>query len=47
VDVDLELGAVEEIVEVAAAVSMVETETSSRGSVIDEKKIVELPLNGR
>jgi hypothetical protein len=47
VDIELSLGGVSETVEVTAAVSMVETETSSRGSVIDEKKIVELPLNGR
>jgi Carboxypeptidase regulatory-like domain len=46
-DIDLEIGAISEQVEVTAGVPMVETETSSRGSVIDEKKIIELPLNGR
>src|SRR5262245_57337391 len=46
-DIDLEIGAISEQVEVTAGVPMVETETSSRGSVIDEKKIVDLPLNGR
>ncbi len=47
IDLDLEVGGVAETVEVTAAAPMVETETSSRGSVIDQKKIVELPLNGR
>jgi hypothetical protein len=42
VDIELELGAIAETVEVTAAVPMVESETSSRGSVIDERKIVEL-----
>jgi hypothetical protein len=46
-DIEMELGAISESVEVSESVPMVETETSSRGSVIDEKKIVELPLNGR
>src|SRR5262245_15383282 len=46
-DVEMELGAISETVEVSAAAPMLETETSSRGSVIDEKKIIELPLNGR
>jgi hypothetical protein len=47
VDIELSVGGVTETVEVTAAAPMIETETSSRGSVIDEKKIVELPLNGR
>src|SRR5215831_11868358 len=47
VDIQLELGAVEETIRVTAAAPLVETETSSRGSVIDRQKIVELPLNGR
>jgi Carboxypeptidase regulatory-like domain/TonB dependent receptor-like, beta-barrel len=46
-DIEMELGAISESVEVSESVPMVETETSSRGSVIDEKKIIELPLNGR
>src|SRR5262245_60239704 len=46
-DVEMALGAISESVEVSESVPMVETETSSRGSVIDEKKIIELPLNGR
>jgi len=38
IDIHLEVGAVAESVEVVEAAPMVETETSSRGSVIDEKK---------
>jgi hypothetical protein len=47
VDFTLQLGSIESVIEVTAAAPLLETETSSRGSVIDQKKIVELPLNGR
>jgi len=47
IDIELTIGGVSETVQVTEAAPMVETETSSRGSVIDQKKIVELPLNGR
>jgi hypothetical protein len=47
IDIRLDLGSVEEAVEVKAAGPLLETETSDRGSVIDRQKIVELPLNGR
>src|SRR5215204_4807295 len=47
IDVTLQTGAVSEAVEVRAATPLLETLTSSRGAVIDQKKIVELPLNGR
>jgi hypothetical protein len=47
VDIRLELGAMAETIEVIQAAPMIETESSARGSVIDQKKIVELPLNGR
>jgi hypothetical protein len=47
VDVSLQPGAVSETVAVTAAASLLESQTSSRGLVIDQKKIVELPLNGR
>jgi carboxypeptidase family protein/TonB-dependent receptor-like protein len=47
IDVTLQTGAVTEAVEVVAATPLLDTLTSSRGSVIDQKKIVELPLNGR
>jgi Carboxypeptidase regulatory-like domain/TonB dependent receptor len=47
IDVTLQAGQLTEMVEVAAAAPLLETQTSSRGSVIDQKKIVDLPLNGR
>jgi hypothetical protein len=46
-DMTLQPGDVTEAVEVTAAASLLQTETSSRGSVIDQRKIVDLPLNGR
>jgi hypothetical protein len=47
VDVQLSVGEVSERIQVTAAAPMLETETSARGAVIDQTKIVELPLNGR
>ncbi len=47
VDVMLQTGQVTEVVEVVGAASLLDSQTSSRGLVIDQKKIVELPLNGR
>jgi hypothetical protein len=47
VDIQLELGAIEQQVQVAAAISIIETDTASQGTVIDNRRIVELPLNGR
>ena len=47
VDIQLPVGPVSDTVEVSAEAAMLETETSSRGAVIDQTKIVELPLNGR
>jgi carboxypeptidase family protein len=47
IDVTLQAGAVSETVEVLSATSLLDTQTSSRGLVIDQKQIVELPLNGR
>ena len=46
-DVSLEVGAITESVQVSTAAPVLETESSSRGAVIDQTKIVELPLNGR
>jgi Carboxypeptidase regulatory-like domain len=43
----LEPGAVEQTVEVTGAAPLVDSSTSSLGQVIDNKKIVDLPLNGR
>ena len=47
VDLTMSVGQVLESVEVTAAVALVESDSSQRGQVIEEKKIVELPLNGR
>lgn len=47
VDLTLAVGQVVETVNVSAAVSLVESDSSQRSQVIEEKKIVELPLNGR
>jgi Carboxypeptidase regulatory-like domain len=47
IDIRLEIGAVEDMIRVTAAAPMLETETGSRGSVIDQQKMLELPLNGR
>ena len=46
-DIRMELGSVSEHVNVTAESPMLESETSARGVVIDTRKIVELPLNGR
>jgi hypothetical protein len=47
VDLTLQAGQVTEVVEVVGAASLLDSQTSSRGLVIDQKKIVDLPLNGR
>ncbi len=48
VDITLQLGAVTQTVEVSAGgVQLLETQTSSMGQVIQERPIVELPLDGR
>jgi Carboxypeptidase regulatory-like domain/TonB dependent receptor len=47
IDVRLDLGSVEETIEVTEASPLLHTETSERGSVIDQQKILGLPLNGR
>jgi Carboxypeptidase regulatory-like domain len=46
-DAALQTGNVTETVQVESAASLLQTDVSSRGSVIDERKIVNLPLNGR
>jgi hypothetical protein len=45
--VTLQPGEVREIVEVKEVTAALEAETSSLGQVIENKKILELPLNGR
>src|SRR5438270_13269767 len=47
VNVVLELGQVTETVEVMGAAPALQTDTSYLGQVVDSKKIVDLPLNGR
>jgi hypothetical protein len=47
INVVLKVGAVSEQVEVQANASMVETQNTSVGQVIDQRRVVDLPLNGR
>src|SRR5215831_20685458 len=46
-DINLQVGSVSETISVDASAAVLQTETSSVGTVIDAGKIVELPLNGR
>lgn len=47
VDFTLEVGTVSERVEVTAAAAQLNTTEASQGQVIDNKRVVELPINGR
>jgi hypothetical protein len=47
IDLPLNVGAVSDQVVVEAAASMVEAHTNSVGQVIDSRRVLELPLNGR
>lgn len=47
VPVTLEIGAVTEVVEVSGGTPLLEPNTSSLGTVMDSRKVEELPLNGR
>ena len=47
IDFALQIGSVTQAVEVASTAAMIDSETSTVGQVIDNKRIVELPLNGR
>jgi hypothetical protein len=47
IDITLDIGSVEETIDVRGALPLLHSETSARGLVIDQQKIVELPLNGR
>src|SRR5437016_1176862 len=47
VDLRLQIGAVNELVEVTGVVPLLQTETSSLGTIETEKRIADLPLNGR
>ena len=46
-DLKLQVGSVNETINVDATAALLQTETSSVGTVIDAGKIVDLPLNGR
>jgi carboxypeptidase family protein/TonB-dependent receptor-like protein len=47
VNFQLEVGAVTESIEVSAAAQMLATSSTATGTVIEQQRIVELPLNGR
>lgn len=47
INVTMQVGSVNESIEVTASTGMVETKETSVSQVIDEKRIVDLPLNGR
>jgi hypothetical protein len=47
IDFQFEVGQVAETVEVSASAELVTTENATVGTVIENKRIVELPLNGR
>ena len=47
VDFTLEIGDVTETVEVSAAAVTLQTENATVGAVVENRRIVELPLNGR
>ena len=47
VDIELRVGAKAEVVQVQADAALTETETSKLGEIIDNRKVEDLPLNGR
>ena len=47
VDGAMQVGDVGQTVEVSAAAPLLQTESSSLGTVVDERKVQEMPLNGR
>jgi Carboxypeptidase regulatory-like domain len=47
VDGSMQVGDVGQTVEVNAQAALLQTETSSLGTVVDERKVQEMPLNGR
>ena len=47
IDVSMKVGSVNEQVTVQADANMVETHTTSVGTVVDNQRVVEMPLNGR
>ena len=47
IDVTLQIGNVTEVVEVAGGAPVLQTETTDIGTVVENRRIVDLPLNGR
>jgi hypothetical protein len=47
VDVELQVGEVTQTLDVVGTAPVIDTESPTIGSVVDQKKVVELPLNGR
>jgi hypothetical protein len=47
VNVALQLGELTQVVDVAASATMVETQSNGFSQVIDQRRVVDLPLNGR
>src|SRR5258708_36119970 len=47
VNIALQVGQITEVIEVSGAVPLLETETSELGQVVDQKRVSNLPLNGR
>ena len=47
VDISLQVGQISEAIEVTGAAPLLETETSELGQVVDNKRMANLPLNGR
>ncbi len=47
IDLQLEVGAVTETVEVQAAAAFIDTETAAVGQIVSQRQVTELPLNGR
>src|SRR5262249_16164678 len=47
IDITLQVGAIAETIDVSATAAHVETENTQLGDVIDSKKMLALPLNGR
>ena len=47
VDIALDIGEVSEVLEVSGAAPLMRTESAELGDVVEQRRVVELPLNGR
>lgn len=47
IDFQMQIGQATETIEVTSAAPLLKTEDATLGSVVDQKRIIELPLNGR